>query len=263
LNHQTPRIKVLAPVIENGINGAFYSSEGNLIYSPFQVFSLFEKSFFVHESSHYLDDKVSKNGRKPFASNNDTQLEAFDIAATKTLHSIGKTMNLNFDNLPKGYNYHTAAYDLLFDSPIALFFFNSLLKNDTDLEVQDIIFRHIDASFNISASLISQYGKEEAIHITVNNIIKDLNFTSDYVKILERIGEYVSRPTPQSYSTELLVRLPEFIMMDLDQDTLSHFAPLESYWLEHISPTIQKYSDMYQIKECGKINDISDNTPDL
>jgi len=259
LNHNAHQIKILAPVIADGIEGAFYSSEGNLIYSPFQNFSFFEKSFFIHESSHYFDDKVSNNGRKPFARNNDTQLEAFDIAATQTLHSIGKTMKLKFNDLPNGYNYHTAVYDLLLDSPIALFFFNSLLKENTDPRVKNIIFNNVDRQFNINTSIIDEYGKEEAIHITVNNIIKDLNFTSDFVVVLERIGEYVSRP-PHAYSTELLVRLAEFIMRNLNQDALSHFSPLENYWLEHHIPTIQKYMDAYAIKECSVYSSNFDNS---
>lgn len=253
-NHQKPSIKILAPVILDDTEGAFYSSEGKLIYSPFHSFSLLEKAYFIHEASHYLDNKISQNGGRPFAKNNNTQLEAFDIAATKTLHSIGKTMKLNFDELPDGYNYHTAVYDLLLNSSIALFFFNSLLKEDTSLEIKNIIFNNVDRQFDIEDSLIIKYGKEEAIHITVNNIVKDLNFTSDYVIVLERIGEYVSRPNPQAYSKELLVRLPEFIIRGMDQDALSHFSPLEHYWLEHVSPVIQQYSDKYKIKECNKID---------
>ncbi len=96
-------------------------------------------------------------------------------------------------------------------------------------QLKDKFLGHIIQKFNISPSLVKEFGSKRAVNITIDKMIQDLQLNSDSLLILERIGDYISRGNEEEYLSELLPRVLEFIGSGIKTEALSLFQPLSHY----------------------------------
>ena len=233
-------IKIIAPIF-NDTNSAFHHYILSLIYIPFFSFNSFEKSALIHEVGHDVVYNKFDNKGYPFKKDNYTQMQEYDNAATESLCKISEIIGFQCNKQATnnqnaiGFKSHAVAYDLLHNSIITLFYYQTLLQNlETSFELKNHVLKTINARFNINSTLIAQYGNEKVVNVFINEIIKNMNLTQDFMVLLERIGEYINRADEDDYSSELIVRLPELIARGLDNHTLSCLEPLQIFWLNNI-----------------------------
>ncbi len=248
-NNFQKKVKILSPIFESQDFSAFHNGKLELVYAPFSDFSQLERAILLHELGHYMASKGFNNGDKPFQKGNITQMKEYDLAATNVLCKIGKLIKFkcnskNTENLKSV----GVAYELLDKSSITLFHYNSMLQNEKyGAKLTNQVLDTIITKFNISHSLIGQFGAIEAIRITVDKMTKDLKLTPDLLIIVERMGEYISRADENKYLSELFPRLLEFIGMGLGEEALSNVQPLAPFFLKNLcAPDNEITADIYK-----------------
>jgi hypothetical protein len=252
-NYMMQNIKIVVPIIENLIEeNGFYDNKRKLIYLPFNNFDFKEQSIFIHEASHYLMHDLFKNDGKPFPSSDNKTMYSYEKAAMNSLLSIASIVGFKYENgLPLSHNSVNVANDLHFLSLLPFFHFMNVLSTDLYKgDERDWILNEVVDILELNSTMIETQGAEKVANKLKERLIIEYNITTDQLYMIERVGEYVNRGNPRAYYNELIVRLPELIVKELDESALNHFIELQNYWLENISPAIFESINNLEIKEC-------------
>ncbi len=237
-------------VITDPYSNYFICSPGNLV----EV-----KSILHHEQGHFFLDALFNNGAKPYLlsdlSNKTSRYNAYQEAARQTLVNVLYLLKENTPPIQKKAD--DIAKDLKSSFVLSLNHVIYQYNKDSILDkisVDSLLTAYFNAPgirANMQFTLKQFLNLPEAQKVDIlQKIINNYALSWDQSYLLERIYDYVMRPEEQ-YEVELLNRLPELQIKGLDKTTLKMLEPLSKYWMQYVSPEVDKLVKEH-IEECKK-----------
>jgi hypothetical protein len=206
-----------------------------IVYAPISKLSNLELARVIHELTHFAMEVIFNNSINPYFNGNQTNYYAFQESAKSTIVSLSKIANIEFAHPDKLLKNKSVT---LSDLAIALYQDKTILKYTIPERIDDHI--RVNLLFYTFFSVSERYDLQKKL---VNQLfiaeVHQKNISSDGLILLERIGDLVTYPKNQ-HDKELIARLTELQVRNISSNMLSYLAPLEKYWLDFITPVVNK-----------------------